>query len=129
MTAAKATAPATEVPKASESAPKPETSRAVLEETENSLSAARSRYLLIGSATAIETFCLSRFGKGSEELPNVWAVTRYSDVSAVRMEPSWRQRGTGYRTPVIMLLPGWSRESNLLSEALLFELAALDEGR
>lgn len=106
-----------------------ETTRAVLEPDENAQSAARSRYLLVGSATAIETFCQSRFQKSSAELPNVWAVSRYSDVTLVRQEPSWRQRGTGYRAPVIMLLPGWSRVENLLSEALLFELAALDEGR
>jgi len=106
------------------------TSRAVLEpDTEKQLSVERARYVLLGSNRAVEEFCKAKFGKALDELPNVRSVTRPMDVSVIRSDRSWTQRGTAYRAPVVMLLPGWSRQEGLMSEALLYELAMLDDGR
>lgn len=106
------------------------TSRAVLEpDTEKQLSVERARYVLVGSPTAAETFCDAKFGKALDELPNVRLVSRANHIAKLRSDRSWTQRGSAYRAPVVMLLPGWSRVSGLLNEAMLYELAGLDQGR
>ena len=93
-----------------------------LGDAESAHSIATTRYVIVGTVAGTENFCISKFGKKPDELPNVRIVTRIADIEGIK-------RDREFVSPVVMLTPGWSMQSNLASDMMTYLLAELDRRR